>query len=126
MDADGGHAARGGDQPAAGQPLPAPAGRMPGGPRLPDGALCGRLRRPVQQPRRSGRRPRGGSGLGGGQWPRPAPGQDASRGLPPAGPRLRVPGLQVRSGPAMGAQEEPGPPQGQDQGEDATHARGQP
>jgi hypothetical protein len=50
MDTDRGHAARCGDQPAAGEHLPAPAGRADGGPRLPDGSLCGRLRGVVPEP----------------------------------------------------------------------------
>ena len=64
-----GHAARRGDQPVAGQHLPAPAGRADGGAGLSDGALCGRLRGSVPEPRRGRRCPGGDQRAG---WRRTA------------------------------------------------------
>ena len=60
MDARAGHPARGGDQSAAEQHLPQPAGPSDGRAGVRDGALRRRLRDPVSKPRGSGR------GLGGG------------------------------------------------------------
>ena len=62
LDADAGHPARGGHQPAAGEHLPASAGERWRG-WLSDGALCGRLRDPVQDARGRRRRwPKSGHG----------------------------------------------------------------
>jgi RNA-directed DNA polymerase len=51
VDAGTGLAARRGDQPAAGQRLPRPAGCGDGRTRAPHGAVCGRLRHPVPDAR---------------------------------------------------------------------------
>jgi site-specific DNA recombinase len=76
------------DQSAAGEHLPASAGRAPDAPRLRDGALRRRLRDPV--PHGGRRRERAGrsQGVGERQWPDPAPGQDPPWGLPDRRARL--------------------------------------
>src|SRR5262245_43773247 len=79
-----GYAARRGDQPIAGEHLSAPPGRTDGSPGLSDGALCRRLRGPVQEPRGGRSRPGRSLYLGGGQWPASANGQDPYRRLPAA------------------------------------------
>ena len=91
--------------------------------RLSDGALCGRLRGSVQEPRGGRGRAGGDQALGGGQRLASASGQNAYRRLPASRGRVRVPRLPVRSRPALGPQEEPDAPQGQHPGQDATHAR---
>jgi RNA-directed DNA polymerase len=79
VDASKGLAARRGDQPAAGQHLPRPAGCGDGRTRALHGAVCGRLRHPVPDARGGGRRPRGGARLGERKRPRAAPRKDGCR-----------------------------------------------
>ena len=106
-----GHPARRGDQPAAGQHLPRPArcGMAERG-----AAWCGMRTTSSSYAGATKKRPPPSRRFATGWRKRPhaASRKDASRRLPPAGPRLRVPGLQVRSRPATGAQEEPGHLQG--------------
>src|ERR1700722_20349564 len=101
-------------------------GTPDGGAGLSDGALCGRLRGAVQEPRRGRGRFGGGWRLRRRQRPASASGQDPYRRLPKRRGRLRVPRLSVRSRAASGPQEEPAPPQGPYPGEDETHTRRQP
>jgi site-specific DNA recombinase len=112
-------------QPSAGEHLSAPAGPTDGSARLSDGALCGRLRGSLQEPRRGRGRPGGGWCLRQRQRPASASGQDPYRRLPERRGRLRLPWLSVRSRSAFGPQEEPDPSQGQYPGEDETHTRRQ-
>ena len=128
MDADTGLAARRGDQPVAGQHLSRSRWmRLMAERGYRDGAVCGRLRHPVPEPRRGRRRARGGPRLGERRTAsRCILTKTQDRRLPAAGERVRVPRLPVRSRPASRAQEEPRQAQGDDPREDAAHPRAQP
>src|SRR5690606_11290820 len=119
LDPERWHTARGHHQPAAGEPVPAPAGPADDGERLSAGALRRRLRDPVSKRGGGAASAGGGAGMDPGQWPDPASGEDPYRGLPAARAGFCGSGLPLRSASALGAQEEPESAQGQGAGQDA-------
>ena len=121
LDSGGGNPARSRVEPIAVESLPRSSGSPDGRGRDRDGALRGRLRAAVPEPRGSGANLGAGAGMDGASRTDAASDQDTDCGRDPGG--IRLSGISLPAGPTMATGEEPEQIPGHDTIQDATHPR---